>query len=26
VTGRLRAWFRALTENEGTQVVGDPGK
>ena len=26
VTGRLREWFRALTENEGTRVVGDPGK
>jgi branched-chain amino acid aminotransferase len=26
VTGRLREWFRALTGNEGTRVVGDPGK
>jgi branched-chain amino acid aminotransferase len=25
VTGRLREWFRALTQKEGTQVVDDPG-
>ncbi len=26
VTGRLREWFRELTQKEGTQVVGDPGR